>query len=407
MDALTAFSFNDTNTGFSHKTDRQLKKSKLLFALMNKSLLVKIGVRITPLMIRWKIPVKRLIKNTIFEQFVGGETLAESSQVINQLQEFGIQAIMDYGAEGKGDELSFEQACKEFVDLINYASCSPGIQFISIKITGLARFDLLAKINSTVKKDDAGLSYTLDCLNQTENAEWQRTFERISMLCKNAFDCNIGILVDAEESWIQDIIDALTEQMMKKYNTNQAIVFNTVQLYRQNRLSFLRDSFNHAQGAKYILGVKLVRGAYMEKERKRALQLNYPSPIQKDKRSTDDDFNDAVRFCLANNHGLSVIIATHNEFSNALAIKMLLRHGLSANNSRIHFSQLYGMSDNITYNLAKQGYNVSKYLPYGPLEDVIPYLMRRAQENTSVAGQTGRELDLIGAEIKRRQSTAD
>ncbi len=402
MDSITDISFNDTGNGFSHKTDQQLKKANLLFWLMNNGLLVKIGIWITPILIKWKMPVLNLIRATIFEQFVGGETLAETDQIINKLQGFGIESIMDYGAEAKQNETSFAETCHEFIKVISYASSRKGIPFISIKITGLARFDLLVKINSALKRNDAEQIYNIDNLDETEKVEWQSVLKRVDTICKHAFDNDIGVLIDAEESWIQNAIDVLATQMMERYNQRKAIVFTTIQLYRHDRLNFLKQCFNSANAGKYILAVKLVRGAYMEKERTRAHELGYPSPIQLNKEATDCDYNLAIEFCIKHINSMAVIIASHNEPSNLLATKLLIENNGSANCPNMHFSQLYGMSDNITYNLAKHGYSVSKYVPYGPIEDVIPYLLRRAQENTAVAGQTGRELHLIDIEIKRR-----
>ena len=222
-------------------------------------------------------------------------------------------------------------------------------------------------------------------------------------ICQAAADSRIGVLVDAEESWIQNTVDALTMQMMDAFNRDRVVVYNTIQLYRHDRLAFLKHSYEAAHEKGFVLGAKLVRGAYMEKERKRADQLSYPSPIQPNKEATDRDYDLGVTFCIQHIEDIALIVASHNENSNLLAARLLEQRNLPLNHPHVHFSQLYGMSDNITFNLAKAGCPVSKYLPFGPIKDVIPYLMRRAQENSSVSGQTGRELGLIKKELKRRE----
>ena len=401
---VPAISFDNTEYAFAYKTDKELKKAKFLFSSMGIESLVRIGTRLTPWAIRVGLPVKGIIRNTIFRQFVGGETLEQTAVVANKLGEFNVQVILDYGVEGKEGEDNFDHATEEFIRVIKYASTQRTMPFMSIKVTGFARFALLEKLDAAAT-DRSGYQGTVhtEVLNDTEKAEWDRVVNRMERIIKAAADHKIGVLVDAEETWIQDPVDALTMQMMEKYNRNQVVVFNTIQLYRRDRLQFLKDSFAQVQGRGYILGAKLVRGAYMEKERKRAAELNYESPIQPNKEASDRDYNAGVAFCLDHIDQISLIVASHNEYSNLRATQILDEKKIPHNHPHVHFSQLYGMSDNITFNLAKAGFSVSKYLPFGPISDVVPYLMRRAQENSSVAGQTGRELGLIRKEVERRK----
>jgi len=398
-----AVSFDNTEYAFAYKTDKELKKANFLFSSMGYAPLVKLGTRFTPWAIRVGLPIKGLIRNTIFQQFVGGETLKETARVADRLEQFGVQVILDYGVEGKEGEDSFNHACEEFINVIKYAATQHNMPFMSIKVTGFARFGLLEKLDAaaTDKSGYEGRVHT-EVLNETETAEWKRVVARMEKIISAAAAGNIGVLVDAEETWIQDPVDALTMQMMEKYNKSKVVVYNTIQLYRHDRLAFLKDSFRQAEQKGFILGAKIVRGAYMEKERKRAEEMNYPSPIQPDKASSDRDYNLAVEFAIAHLDKISLIVASHNEYSSLYAAQLLDQKGLPHNHPHIHFSQLYGMSDNITFNLAKAGFPVSKYLPFGPINDVIPYLMRRAQENSSVSGQTGRELGLIKKELQRR-----
>ena len=406
INVQSEISFDNTEIAFAHKSNKALKEARWIFSTMQHHWLVKLGVRITPWAIRTGLPVKGLIKNTIFEQFVGGETLEETARVAKKLGMSNVQAILDYGVEGKEGEKNFDHACEEFIKVIKYASTQPNIPFMSVKVTGFARFSLLEKLDHLMATAQGTLmtrfKNVLEQLPVEEKKEWQRINDRMLLICGAGKESNIGVLVDAEETWVQDPVDALTILMMDLFNKEKIVVFNTVQLYRKDRLQFLKDSYQAAEERKFILGAKLVRGAYMEKERRRALEKGYPSPIQPDKESTDHDFNAAVKFCIENLYRISMIVASHNEFSNLMTTQLLQQKGLPLNHAHIHFSQLYGMSDNITFNLAKAGCSVSKYLPFGPIRDVIPYLMRRAQENTSVGGQTSRELSLIKKELKRR-----
>jgi proline dehydrogenase len=406
---MSSISFDNTENAFAYKSVKNLKKARFLFSSMAKPWLVKFGTGITPWAIRSGLPIKGLIRRTIFEQFVGGETLQETARVAQKLGEYGVQVILDYGVEG-GDnsEKEFEHATEEFIRVIDYASTQPNIPFMSVKVTGIARSALLEKLDHSVEKNAGSLmnrfQKAIDELSTEEKAEWQRIQERLMHICQTAADKNVGVFIDAEETWIQDPVDVVVMLMMEKFNKTKAVVYNTIQLYRHDRLAFLKDSYEAAIQKGFILGAKLVRGAYMEKERRRALKMNYPSPIQPDKQATDRDYDDAIRFCVDHLDRIALIVASHNEQSNLLTTELLEKKALPLNHDHVHFSQLYGMSDNITFNLAKAGCQVSKYLPFGPIRDVIPYLMRRAEENTSVKGQTGRELALIKKELERRKA---
>ncbi len=392
-------SFDNTENAFAYKTDKELKSARLLFSSMGFPWFVQIGTRLTPYIMKTGIPmVHSLIRKTIFKQFVGGETLSETAEIGTTLGKYGIQVILDYGVEGKEGEENFDQATDEFIRVISYAATQTNIPFISIKVTGLARFELLQILNEAPRLR-SGIHD-----NEEEINEWDRVRERMFTICEMAAEKNIGVLIDAEESWIQDPIDRLTMEMMEEFNKERVIVYNTIQLYRHDRLSFLKLSHKLAKQQGFKLGMKLVRGAYMEKERARAIERGVVSPIQKDKESTDKDFNESVLYCINNIEDISVIIASHNEESNLYAANLMEERNIDHKHDHIHFSQLFGMSDNITFNLAKEGLNVSKYLPFGPIKEVIPYLMRRAKENSSVSGQTGRELALIKKELERRKA---
>ncbi len=407
MNPAPVISFDDTAKAFAYKNDRDLKKARFLFSSMGYETLVKLGTSITPRLIKMGLPIKGLIRNTIFKQFVGGESLQETSAVAKKLGAYGVEVILDYGVEG-GDygEDGLDHACDEFIRVIEYAATQSNIPFMSIKVTGIARFGLLEKLDKSVEENAGPLMKryvkALETLTAEEEKEWQRVHERMKRICKTAADKKIGVLVDAEESWIQDPVDVLTILMMVQFNTEVAVVYNTIQLYRHDRLKFLKDSLEAAEIKNFILGAKLVRGAYMEKERRRAIEMNYSSPIQESKDATDNDYNTALAFCVQHIARIAFIVASHNENSNLYTTQLLRQKSYPLNHPHVHFSQLYGMSDNITFNLAAAGCTVSKYLPFGPIKDVIPYLMRRAQENSSVSGQTGRELGLIKKEIRRR-----
>ncbi len=402
-------SFENTEYAFAYKSDKELKKAQFLFESMGKPWLVNMGTSLTPLAVKWGIPfTKMIVRSTLFPQFVGGETLEQTAKVADKLAPFGVQVILDYGVEGKEGEANFDHACLEFIRVIEYAATQPNIPFMSIKVTGFARFALLEKIDAAMTAADGTLmrryAAAVSHLPEAEQKEWQRVEERMERVCAAAAKGNIGVLVDAEETWVQDPVDALTIASMDKWNKGRCLLYNTVQLYRHDRLQFLKDMHEAALKRDFVLGAKLVRGAYMEKERARAAEKNYASPIQPNKEASDRDYDAAVDFSIHHLEHIAVIIASHNELSNLQAVKMLQQASVPLNHPHVHFSQLYGMSDNITFNLAKAGCHVSKYLPFGPIADVVPYLMRRARENSSVSGQTGRELGLIQKEMNRRKA---
>ena len=384
--------FDNTEIAFEYRPTKELKRAEFLFSSMSSPLLTKVGMAVTKWAMDWHIPIKGLIKHSIFELFCGGETMEEAAGTATVLGKYNVGVILDYGVEGKEGEAAFDEAVPEFIKAINYAASQKNIPFISVKITGFSRFALLEKIHSGA------------VLTESENEEWVKVRGRIDRICSAAFDAGIMVLIDAEESWIQQPVDDLTNAMMEQYNKTKITVFNTFQMYRHDRLIFLKESHKQAIAKGYILGAKLVRGAYMEKERSRAASLGYPSPIQASKEATDKDYNEAVLYCQQYLDKIAVFIGTHNEKSCLLAAEYMDKQGIPAGHPHVFFSQLYGMSDNVSFNLANSGYHVAKYLPYGPVKDVIPYLMRRAQENTSVAGQTSRELSLIRKELKRRKA---
>lgn len=403
----TNISFDNTAIAFAYKSDTELKHSHWLYSLMARPWLVKMGTRLAPWSIKVGLPVKGLIRKTISKQFIGGETLEQTIPVAKKLAQYHVEVILDYAVEGKQGEDNYEHACDEFIRVINFAATQANVPFMSVKVTGMARFGLLEKIHSIMNLSSAGslisrYNAALEQLPAAEKSEWQRVVDRTIKISEAASHAKVGFLVDAEETWIQDPLDALTMLMMDRYNKTSLVVYNTLQMYRHDRLEFLRKCYEAAKEKNFLLGMKLVRGAYMEKERKRAEEKGYPSPIQPNKEATDKAFNDAVRFCMEHLDQVGVMIATHNDYSNMLGVELLQQKDLPLNHPHVHFSQLFGMSDNITFNLAEAGCHVSKYLPFGPIKDVVPYLMRRAQENTSVGGQTSRELGLVEKEISRR-----
>lgn len=396
-------SFDDSKTAFAYKSDKELKNARFLFSSMNRSWLVKLGIWAAPIALKWGLPINGLIRKTLFRQFVGGETLEQTAPVVQNLARYNVKVILDYGVEGKEGEENYEHAMEEFIRVIRYAATQPNIPFMSIKITGMARFGLLEKLDyhAQYERTIRG-EISLEALNDSEKAEWKRLLFRLQKICEVAAELKVGVLVDAEETWIQDPVDALVTQMMQQFNENEALIYNTIQLYRSDRLQYLKDANAFAMEGNFIMGLKLVRGAYMEKERNRAGEKGYSSPINEDKEATDKEFNAALEYCIDPNHNIFTLVGSHNEYSNKLATDLIGKFDLSKDTARVHFSQLYGMSDNITFNLAKGGFSVSKYLPFGPIKDVVPYLMRRAEENSSLGGHTGRELSLIDAEMKRR-----
>lgn len=390
-----AIDFNDTEIAFSGRSNRELRWENWLFKLMNNPRLTKFLSRTADFSIRLHLPVKWIIRKTVYEQFCGGETLQEILPVLEKLEKFHIGAIIDYGVEGKEKEEDFERTKNELIKILRFAKGKKNIPFISCKVTGLTEFSLLEKMSSG------------ELLNEEEKKKSTKLYEHLYAITEVAADAGVGLFVDAEESWIQQAIDDLVLKLSREFNKEKAVVFHTAQLYRHDRLEFCKSMHHDAIVNNYILGLKPVRGAYMEKERNRATEKNYPSPIQPDKESTDRDYDAALLFCLDNYLRISFCAATHNEKSSLLLAHEMQKRDIPKDHPHIYISQLYGMSDQITFNLAKAGYNTAKYLPYGPVKDVIPYLIRRANENTSVSGQMSRELSLIDREIKRRNLESD
>ena len=388
---MLMINFEDTKFVFSQKSNWELKKSYYLFSILKYSLLVKIASLLLKISFFLRVPIKKLIKMTIFNQFCGGESIIDCTKKINKLSEFKIGTILDYSVEEKENESDFEKIKEEIIKTILFSAKNNKIPFTVFKITGLGKSSLIKKANSN-----------LEDLSKNENSELNLVFKRIDQICKTAFENKVSVFIDAEDSWYQDYIDSIAELMIFKYNNEYAIVYNTIQLYRHDRFNYMKALISRCNSNNKFLGLKLVRGAYMEKERERAIKLNYNDPIQNDKKSTDHDFSMAVEYCLKNIAFVSLCLGTHNEKSVLHLINLMSDYSLRKNDSRIYFAQLLGMSDHISYNLAEQGYNVAKYVPYGPIYEVIPYLIRRAEENTSVSGQTGRELSLIKKEIKNR-----
>ncbi|MBA4183254.1 MAG: proline dehydrogenase family protein [Acidobacteria bacterium] len=383
--------FQDTATAFADKTDDELKRKFRMFKLMSSPLLTNFGTKFTALLLKLRMPVRGLIKRTVFRQFCGGETIEESQTTIDKLGESKIGTILDYSVEGKSSNTVFDSTKNEIVRTVTRAKEDEDVPFAVFKITGMASFDVLEKVSQGKE------------LLKNETTDWERAKERVNEICEYAHSLRQPVFIDAEESWIQDPIDNIAAEMMEKYNRERPIIYNTIQLYRHDRLKFLKESHTKAKENGYHLAVKLVRGAYMEKERARAEEMDYPSPIQPDKAATDRDFNAAIDYCLENLEEIAFVAGTHNEDSVCMLAEKLHEKGVSHAHPHVFFSQLYGMSDNLSYVLAKHEYNVSKYVPYGAVKDVIPYLIRRAQENTSVTGQVSRELDLIKKELKRRK----
>ncbi len=384
--------FNNLEIAFAAKNDKALKKTHFVFSTMKSNALVKAGTTLTKLALKSGLPVKGIIKRTLFDIFCGGETIEECVRTAAQMQKFRVGAILDYSVEGEKTETGFDSTCAEVIRTIERAGKSDNMPFAAFKITGVGAFDLLAKIH-------AGKELTAD-----EQAAYNRVEERVARICAKAAEVDVPVLIDAEETWIQKPVDDLTIAMMEKYNQGRALVYYTFQMYCHSMLENLRQLHGLAREKGYVLGAKLVRGAYMEKERARSVDLGYTDPIQPDKASTDRDFNAGLVYCVSHVAEINLFAGSHNEASNLKLAELITEHGLSADDKRVSFGQLYGMSDNISYNLADAGYNVAKYVPYGPIKASMPYLFRRAEENTSVKGQSSRELTLIEREIARRKS---
>lgn len=384
--------FDNTKTAFSLKSNTELERAYLLFKMIQNRFLVKIGTALTHFALKIHLPVTGLIRSTVFDHFCGGISEEDCIPVVDKMYSKGVSSVLDYSVEGKEDEVHFDDAMQMTLKIINFAKEKKSIPFAVFKPTGFGRFELYEKIGAKI------------AFTTAEEAEWSRVVARFDKVCQAAFDNNISILIDGEESWMQDAADDIVENMMAKYNKNKAIVFNTLQLYRWDRLDYLKNLHQRAKDQGFYIGMKLVRGAYMEKENKRAEEQGYPSPICKNKQETDTNFDAAIDYMIANLSEMTIFAGTHNELSSYKLMEYQKNNAISIKDDRIWYGQLYGMSDNISYNLAENGYNVAKYLPFGPVRDVMPYLIRRAEENTSVAGQTSRELTLIKIERSRRRS---
>lgn len=385
-------SFDNTEVAFSGKSNKDLERSYWLFKMVSSPSFVNIGKSLTNFALKIHFPIRGMIKATIFRQFCGGETIEECERTINELGRFNIGTILDYSVEGNESEEDFDACMNETIATVKRAASDKHIPFSVFKVTGLARFALLEKVSAGEK------------LTAQEAQEWNKVNERVNNICQTAHSLHVPVFIDAEESWIQPAIDDLADHMMSLYNREKPLIYNTYQLYRKDRLEFLMRSYTHAEKEKYYLGAKLVRGAYMEKERKRAQEMGYPSPIQETKTDTDKDYDAALKFCIAHIDNIAICAGSHNENSSRYLTELMKEKDIPNNHPHIYFSQLLGMSDHISYNLSKLGYNVAKYVPYGPVREVLPYLIRRAQENTSVKGQTGRELSLIIKEKQRRKA---
>jgi proline dehydrogenase len=384
--------FTNTQVALSLKSDTQLQKAKLLFQTMSHPSVVSFLKGSVKASFSIGLPINGVIKKTVFEHFCGGEEIEVCSTRIAALHANNVSAILDYSVEGKETEEDFERTKNMTIATIKYAHSNPGVPFSVFKPSGMGRFALYEKVS-------AG-----EALSDAETKEWQNVRQRYYEIVETGVAHDIPVMVDAEESWIQQAIDDLCDELMEKYNKEKALVFNTAQMYRWDRLDFLKKSIDRAKEKGYFYGIKIVRGAYMEKERARAEELGYKDPIQPDKASSDRDYDAAIKLLIENADMCNSIIGTHNENSSQLVADTMAACGLEPSDNRVYVSQLYGMSDNISFNMAAAGYHVVKYLPFGPVKDVMPYLFRRAEENTSVAGQTGRELNMINRELKRRKT---
>jgi proline dehydrogenase len=385
-------SFEDTSIAFQHKSDQELLLSYLIFGLTKSPFLVKFLSQAAKFALSISLPVKPFIKATVFKQFCGGEKKEEYSKIIVKLGKAAIGTILDYSVEGTKDEAGFEDTKKELLNIIEQSKSNPNIPCTCMKMTAIGSFELLEKITSN------------DVLSKDEQREWNKMKNRLEVICKASYEADKPIYIDAEESWIQAVIDRLAEEMMSKYNKNKAIVFTTLQLYRWDRIDYFKQLIEQARSGSYKIGIKIVRGAYLEKERERARRLGYKSPINPSKAETDREYNKALELFIENIDVVEICVGTHNEYSCKLLVQYMAENKLSNNHPHIYFSQLYGMSDNISFNLANAGYNVSKYLPFGPVESTLPYLARRAEENTAIAGQMTKELEIIVKERRRRKS---
>ena len=384
--------FNNTQIAFALKSDTELDRAYFLFKMIANEPLVRIGTAVTNFAIKAHLPVEGLIRATVFDHFCGGINVNDCLTVVDKMHTKDVSSILDYSVEGKEADEQFDAALEMTLKTIDFAAEKRAIPFAVFKPTGFGRFELYEKLGEG------------KTLSEAEQKDWNRVVERFEIVCKEAHRQNVALLIDAEESWMQDAADDLVIDMMRKYNKEKAIVFNTLQMYRHDRLDHLKKVHNLAKAEGFFIGMKVVRGAYMEKENKRAEEKGYPTPICASKQATDINYDAAVDYMLQNLDLMSIFVGTHNETSSYKVMSRINEWNLDTKDKRIYFGQLYGMSDNISYNLAANHYNVAKYLPFGPVRDVMPYLIRRAEENTSVAGQTNRELELIKAERNRRKN---
>jgi len=392
MKPETTVSFEDTAVAFQYKTDAAMRKANFIFSLVNHPWVSAVATGSAKLALKLHLPIEGLIRKTVFDHFCGGENIEDAEPASANLAHFGVKTILDYSVEGEKTEAGFDATMEETLRTIEKAHQSKNIPFSVFKVTGLAATDLLEKVQKKL------------ILTPEEHKSFELARHRVDNICRQAHALGVPVLIDAEETWIQDTIDQLAYEMMEKYNREKAIVFNTYQLYRTASFQQLQTAYENALRHHYYLGAKLVRGAYMEKERARAEALGYASPIQPDQEATDKAFNDALAFCVTHRTYISTMCGSHNEYSNHYLTHLMIAENIAPNDPRIWFAQLYGMSDTISFNLAKAGYNVAKYMPYGPVRAVMPYLLRRAAENTSVAGQSSRELMHIRTELKRRRN---
>ncbi|MEW7276962.1 proline dehydrogenase family protein [Aquimarina sp. 2201CG1-2-11] len=383
--------FDNTETAFALKSDSELERAYFLFKMIANEPLVRIGTAVTNFAIKAHLPVQGLIRATVFDHFCGGVSEEDCMPVVDKMYSKKVCSVLDYSVEGKEEEAQFDAVLHKTLELLEFADEKDAMPFGVFKPTGLGRFLVWQKKTEGTP------------LTASEEQEWARIEERFDAVCQKAYDCDVAVLIDGEESWMQGAADELVAKMMRKYNKEKAIVYNTLQLYRHDRLEYLQQLHEEAKVFGFKIGVKIVRGAYMEKENDRAREKGYPTPICKDKQHTDENFDTTMTYILNNIEDISVFIGTHNEKSSYLAMQLMKERNIAKNDFRVWFGQLFGMSDHISFNQAELGYNVAKYLPFGPVRDVMPYLIRRAEENTSVAGQTSRELNLLSQEKKRRK----
>jgi len=389
-----ALRFDNTEIAFRSKNSHDLRSAKLLFNMVSNNSMVKLCRWFTNVAFSIDLPIKGIIKKTIFKQFCGGESIKECEKTITSLNKYGVGTILDYSVEGKEGDDDLDSTMLEIIATIKKAGSNMAIPFSVFKPTGIAQFSILEKANEGINN-----------LNEKELLAYNNITERFDAICKAAYELDVPLFIDAEDSWIQNTIDRLTENMMFKYNTEKVVIYTTIQFYRWDRLGYLKDLHKKAKENNCKIGVKLVRGAYMEKERERANDLGYKDPIQPTKEATDNDYDLALEYCVENLRDISICAGTHNEDSSQYLANLMQKYGVEKTDKRIYFAQLLGMSDHISFNLSSEKYNVAKYVPYGPVKEVLPYLIRRAEENTSVAGQTSRELLLIQKEIRRRRSS--